>query len=279
MHNSNKHFPSLEDLFYISTNISSERKTRKKVLKRKLKKGKKEQEEVIGREMDAERLAQIQNLKNGGVYATNGDSNFDMVIEHNDSDFGEESSENEASPKKLQVEPTVIEHHFSRSEKKVSKIEEKANQITSHHKSIERSERVSYFDRNGNLELLKHWEEKFGGKEKRKFYTDLEKFKNNWDSEEEEKEPTRLVDSTNMRKIQSTKPKKNDFDYDWDEDHQQDQKYESKKSPEAPKVSKSRVPLGGLPYADAKYNNGYTDPSLEKEFAKAGKNILGQIGT
>jgi hypothetical protein len=226
--------------------------------------------------MNIERLAQIQNLKNGGVYATNGDKNFDMVIEHNDSDFGENSSEEEESMTKDSVDTIAIKHQLSINDRKIDKIDEKINRPNVCPKSIERPVRVPYFDPNADSGLLKHWENKYGGKEHRKYYTDLEKFKNNWDSEEEGKEIVKLIKSTDMRKIQSTKPKKNDFEYDWDEDHQHNQNYESKKHPSD---INTRVPLGGLPYSDTNYNNGYTDSSLRRELAKAGKNILGQIGT
>jgi hypothetical protein len=108
----------------------------------------------------------------------------------------------------------------------------------------------------------------------------MENHKNNWDNGEQSRDSQHDLDALARDIGAPIQQDKNQFDYDWDEEV----KKEKLKHPSKPKrhpsaaATTSRVPLGGMPYADPKYNNGYADKTLERSLAKAGKNLLDNIG-
>lgn len=161
---------------------------KKKRSKKNSKKSKKEKEILnsIPKDPDMQRAAQLQSMKTDStILRKREDEKFDMVIEDNDSDYEHESSENEEphSPYKDLIAKPALVKQLSKSEKKQPKAAVKMARIHHEAKSIERPVQVAHFEVNNNL--LAKWENQYGGKEKRKFHEDQERYKNSWDFEDQ----------------------------------------------------------------------------------------------
>lgn len=250
---------------------------KKKKSKKKSKKSSKTTNQLPVRDPDQERIAQIQQMKNDNtIYTKKEEEKFDMVIEGNDSDFEQESSESDpVTPINKTDRPTTLERQISRSAHKPRKNDERMQRILPLAKSIERPTHGPHFEVDNNL--LAKWENQYGGKEKRKFYEDKERYKNSWDGEDNKHESMNIVNHNHHHS--NIQPKHDiEFDMNWDEEEllnatpQMDDKIQKQYSSANP----SRVPIGGMPYADSKFNNGIHRKLSNKHssLAKAGKTLL-----
>jgi hypothetical protein len=202
-------------------------------------------------------------MKNGEVTnVRKSDDKFDMVIEHNDSDFEDESSgTDESTPTKHFIVPTSQKNDVIKSERK--EVKPSIDSRIADERPFLRDDPSPphRYELSPQADLLEKWEKQYGGKERRQFHTDQEKFRNSWDMEDQKKEQYEppAKSKENVRSNYKTEDHKAEFDYDWDDDeaHNHSNKAIKKMKKYGSGIEyKSRVPLGGMPYADSQFNKG-----------------------